>query len=53
MCKLVLRSIGLFYSAMSCDEADYDVPESEGEAAVGVGPDGGGLKPVSFLLAQA
>ena len=53
MCNLVLRSIGLFYSAISCDEADYDVHESEGEAAVGVGPDGGGLKPVSFLLRQA
>ena len=50
MCNLVLRSIGLFYSAMSCDEADYDVAESEGEAAVVAGPDGRPLKPVSSLL---
>ena len=35
---------------MSCDEADYDVAESEGEAAVVAGPDGKPLKPVSFLL---
>ena len=50
MCNIVLRSIGLFYSAMSCDEDDYAVLESDGEAAVGVGPDGVPLKPVSFLL---
>ena len=29
---------------------DYAVLESDGEAAVGVGPDGVPLKPVSFLL---
>ena len=51
MCNIVSRSIGLFYSAaMSCDEDDYAVLESDGEAAVGVGPDGVPLKPVSFLL---
>ena len=35
---------------MSCDEDDYAVLESDGEAAVGAGPDGVPLKPVSFLL---
>ena len=35
---------------MSCDEADYDVAESEGEASVVAGPDGKPLKPVSFWL---
>ena len=49
MGNLVLRSIRLFYSAMSCDdpEADYGAHQSDGESVVDDGPK---LKPVSFLV---